>query len=155
MTSPRMRYTIALAVCWCFFLSACDKAKENKNGIQATHDLYIKIDAGQNCSQQLDNGGYVVAPVNVPPGDSVNFHALGPDGSAADAFTITFPNNAPSPNCGSPFQYFGCSSSFSSAATTGGQVGNENYPYNSVSITVKGQAQMCNNPRGLGLIMKP
>ena len=144
MTSRYKQFAIALAVCSCLFLLACNKEKEGvKNA--ASHNIVIKIvDSSNNCQQSLDGGSFSAAPASVSYGDSVTF--AGPN--TATAFTVTFPGTA----CGSPFQSGGCTTTFNNSSPTGTTVANPTYPY--ASVTIGSPAVSCNNPSSLGLIMR-
>ncbi len=149
MTSRYKQFAIALAVCSCLFLLACNKEKEagggGRMGGGQTHNIAVKIvDSNNNCQQSLDGGSFAAAPASVSYGDSVTF--AGPN--AATAFTVTFPGTA----CGSPFQTGTCTTTFNNSSPTGTTVANLTFPY--ASVTIGSPPVSCNNPGSLGLIMK-
>jgi hypothetical protein len=151
MTSRQMGFAVGLSVLVCLTLTGCDRSKLPKGGggakIATLHTLTIIIDGNNNCTQSLDGAPPVATMVHVTSGDSVTFQGQDPQNNPQ--FAITFANAVNT--CGSPFQFYGCSNAFSSAATTGGMAGNETFPYQTVSVG--NPLKNCGNPRGLGIVL--
>jgi hypothetical protein len=146
MTSRLMQFGIALAVCSCLFLPACNQEKEGGGrGGAVSHNVTIKIDNNNYCTQSTDGVNFAASPIPVAYGDSVTFQ--GP--SVGTAFTVTFPSTSP---CGSPFQSGACTTSFSNSAPTGTVASSMTFPY--ASVTIGTPSVSCNNPGSLGLIMR-
>ena len=146
MTWSYKQFAIALVVCSCLFLPACNSGGGGggKMGGGTYHTVVIKIvDTSNNCQQSIDGGSYSASPVTISYGDSVTFSATDP----RTAFVVTFPSTG----CGSPFQ--SCTTTFNNGAPTGTTSSNGlTFPYSSVTIGTPPVA--CNNPGQLGLIMK-
>src|SRR5450755_1994234 len=109
MTSSRMQFAVALAVCSCLFLPACPRPTgDGFRPKAAMHTITFSASNG-NCQQSLD-GGANATVVDVTWGATVNFTA-----GAGHAYALTFV--AANVSCASPFQGVGpCQPNFSSAA---------------------------------------
>jgi hypothetical protein len=141
MTSRYMQFGIALAVCSCLFLPACNREKGG-GGISQTGTLYISLSiaaAPDNTCQQNGSTGNV----QVASGQNVTYQG---GAAALSQFDVVFPATS------TPFASAVISSPNGAATSAGAFSGTANTPYAYSSLTINNR--QCSNPGSLGLIMR-
>jgi len=149
MTSRRMQFGIALALCSCLFLPAC--RKEGGGGGKMAHlTVTLSVDGNGNCVQKLN--GAATAVVSLSAGDTVTFLT---DNSAA--FVLQFPP-ASVGSCNSPFRDASgnCQWNFNNAnPASGPAVGPSGTPFPYGTLSINGATCNLNGgPQPLGMRMK-
>ncbi len=142
MTSRYMQLGIALAVCSCLFLPACNKAEKGGGGVGQTATLYINLSiaaAPDNTCQQNGSTGNV----QVASGQNVTYQG---GAVALSQFAVVFPATS------TPFASAVVSSPNGAATSAGAFNGTANRVYTYSSLTIN--SRTCSNPGSLGLIMK-
>jgi hypothetical protein len=141
MTSRHMQLGIALAVCSCLSLWACQKEKGDGGGGQtATLHITLSIAAApDNTCQQNESTGNV----QVASGQNVTYQG---GAVALSQFEVVFPATS------TPFASAVISSPTGAATSAGAFSGTANTPFAYKSLTINNRT--CSNPGSLGLIMK-
>ena len=154
MTSRRMQFGIALALCSCLFLPACRKegggGGGGGGGKMAHLTVTLSADANGNCVQKLN--GVSTALVLLYGGDTVTFQT---ENSAS--FALQFPPPSAG-SCNSPFRDASgnCQSSFNNSnPTSGPAVGPSSTQFSYGTLSINGAT--CNLNSGaqpLGMRMR-
>ena len=140
MTSRHMQFGIALAVCSCLFLPACNREKGG-GGLGQAGTLYISLSiaaAPDNTCQQNGSTGNV----QVASGQNVTYQG---GAAALSQFKVVFP-------AAIPFSSAVIDSPNGAATSAGAFNGTANTAYTYSSLTINNR--QCSNPGSLGLIMR-
>ena len=144
MTSRYMQFGIALTVCSCLFLPACQKENGGGGKGQAgTLNIYLSIAAlPDNTCQQKDSAGNT-GNIYVSGGQNVTYQGSG--AVAVNQFKVVFPSAI-------PFSSAVIDSPNGAATSAGAANGTSGMTYSYSSLTINNRT--CSNPGSLGLIMR-